>query len=712
MRPPAFPRANVLVLGPDTIQSLLPSTLISQAEALLDNHRIEDAVDLADQQRKKLQSMVIVDDHEADELRYVYQRIGFQCLIETLFDDAGKHLFSGELDPRVLISYYPDLRGNLFSNADDAEVFAGVAEHMPSEASIDDIIAANLVRNYSPHLSPNTREAPPAVELRGILSMAAKEMLEVYLRKWRKKLSVEGGNSPPKLLAISTAVDTVLAKLYAESDDKANDMRTLLSEPNEISLPEVEPVFRRSRRYQALCELYHQRGEDNKLLEAWSRFADGEWTDQSIQDPASKMFALLTEKRDRALVHQWGIWFATRDPERSLKLLTSLLSGKRKVEEDGILLQHIQETNAEVGARFLEHLVLHRRSMDPKLHQQLAVSYVEQLMACLQDDQTSKLWRAKAASYASSNSDTPFISYFASTTPDSDPKRVRLKAALFLQGSSLYDPATIREKLMSQEKLLKLELAVLAGKLEEHRAALTILVHDMRDATSAEAYCTLGGEVVPAKIAQTLGERYGLQPWAALLLPPTKSRPGASAMQRQRTVDAGLKKSLIRILLEVYMSGGEVTADRTARFLNAQAMNLDVVDVLELIPAHWPLRILSNFLERSFRRTLHVKHEGQILKAISAGQNLTIAERTWLFMREQGADIEEALEDDEDGGADQGAEEAEAEKGVPMSFDEKVLLPVAREGQGREGDVVPIDIGVVEGLSHSAPDSDLDSSLR
>ena len=54
-----------------------------------------------------------------------------------------------------------------------------------------DVVAQNLVRNYSPHLSPNTREAPPTVELRNILSMTARDMLESYLRKWRRKLAVE-----------------------------------------------------------------------------------------------------------------------------------------------------------------------------------------------------------------------------------------------------------------------------------------------------------------------------------------------------------------------------------------------------------------------------------------------------------------------------------------------------------------------------------------
>ena len=61
---PNFPRANVLVYGSNTVQALLPSTLISQADALLLAHRLEDVADLAEQQRKRLQSMLNVERHE------------------------------------------------------------------------------------------------------------------------------------------------------------------------------------------------------------------------------------------------------------------------------------------------------------------------------------------------------------------------------------------------------------------------------------------------------------------------------------------------------------------------------------------------------------------------------------------------------------------------------------------------------------------------
>ena len=64
MKSSNFLRSNLLVLGANSVQSLLPATLISQVEALLDGHRIEDAVELADERRKKLQERIQVDEDD------------------------------------------------------------------------------------------------------------------------------------------------------------------------------------------------------------------------------------------------------------------------------------------------------------------------------------------------------------------------------------------------------------------------------------------------------------------------------------------------------------------------------------------------------------------------------------------------------------------------------------------------------------------------
>jgi hypothetical protein len=151
---------------------------------------------------------------------------------------------------------------------------------------------SNLVRNYSPHLAPNTQSAPPTAELRNILGSAAQEMLIVFLKKSRTRRSVARGmgagstghpvdvvslySFSPENVAEMTkvfllkAVDTVLVKLYAQFG-KTKDLLTIFQEPNDVSLLEVEPVLQATRQYNALCLLYKQLGDDPKLLESWAK---------------------------------------------------------------------------------------------------------------------------------------------------------------------------------------------------------------------------------------------------------------------------------------------------------------------------------------------------------------------------------------------------------------------------------------------------------
>lgn len=66
-------------------------------------------------------------------------------------------------------------------------------------------------------------------------------------------------------------VDTVLAKILAETDD-TSELYTLVDEPNDIVIEEVEPTFEKNGQYNALCKLYEKAGNEEKLLEAWSKY--------------------------------------------------------------------------------------------------------------------------------------------------------------------------------------------------------------------------------------------------------------------------------------------------------------------------------------------------------------------------------------------------------------------------------------------------------
>ena len=51
------------------------------------------------------------------------------------------------------------------------------------------------------------------------------------------------------------------------------DLDALLDESELVILPEIEPIFRATGLYSALCKVYTKGGHDAELLEVWSKYA-------------------------------------------------------------------------------------------------------------------------------------------------------------------------------------------------------------------------------------------------------------------------------------------------------------------------------------------------------------------------------------------------------------------------------------------------------
>lgn len=67
--------SHVLLLASNSIQSLVPSSLITQVESLLDAHKLEDAFNLADARRKKLEESLEVNQDEVRCLSQLCQQL-------------------------------------------------------------------------------------------------------------------------------------------------------------------------------------------------------------------------------------------------------------------------------------------------------------------------------------------------------------------------------------------------------------------------------------------------------------------------------------------------------------------------------------------------------------------------------------------------------------------------------------------------------------
>ncbi|KAI6124397.1 hypothetical protein EDD16DRAFT_1561551 [Pisolithus croceorrhizus] len=834
MHNPLCLRPSILLFGQSSIHALLPWTLTTQVESLLENGRIADAQALLDKAE--------IQGGQPEILQYLHQCTAFKLFGQTRFRDATQHFVKGAIDPRVLISYFEELRPALCdetpspepkqTDADntrgqfmEVEVYAGVQKYMPSEISVDDLIASNLVRNYSPYLRPQvlsetdgadniqyastsaipsdsvsgTRTHPATVAMRDILGTQAREMIEAAL----SALLVEQVEFWARDIVEITA--TALALHYAHSGDVSSllasfrpALRSVSPRPpskpssrptsSQLHLPPSEtsaglspfarPYIHSLRQptmtirprilaraletlnlWGPLIELWRAVGDVGRLVNVLAGLVEGTYHDPSVLDPLGQMSAILSslqqpermvtdvvidpavgEAERQALIRKWGVWLAARDVERGLSLLMSGLStraqrptivggrakekdwGKEQEKTDELaVLAELRKTGSTAAKKYLEWLIVGRGRENSLLQCQLAESCVEDLFGCLKDDTIAKLWRAKSTSYTSTTPTTsasllkvlstqatsqmsdsgsqlprmtntppprpPFLSYFVSTTPDSPSKRARIKALLALQATLVSSEAEgetlakhVQERIVrgGWEKVLGLEVAVLYSKLSEPSVVLRAL-HSLRDSVTAEAYASSAGVygVIDPRVGASAAEGCELADWAKWFVKVMEDRN--LAVKRAKTTNLGGQPSseMLKILLQVYTEDGDIL--QVSRLLSSQAQSLDIPDVVSLIPESWPLHSISSFLARSLRRSVHAKHEGQIVKAICAGQNLEVLQRSYIILQDQGAIIEEAVEDGEGGGSGESLDEK-------REFVEKVAMQLG------QGDVHVVDV--------------------
>ncbi|KIK11869.1 hypothetical protein PISMIDRAFT_469939 [Pisolithus microcarpus 441] len=458
----------------------------------------------------------------------------------------------------------------------------------------------------------------------------------------------------------------------------------------------------------------------------------------SLQQPERMVTDVVTdpaigEAERQSLIRKWGVWLAARDVERGLSLLMSGLPtraqrptvvggrtkdkdlGKEQEKTDELaVLAELRKTGTTAAKKYLEWLIVGRGRENSLLQCQLVESCVEDLFECLKDDTIAKLWRAKCVSYTSttpttsaplsrvSSSDSgsqlpwatntppprpPFLSYFVSTTPDSRSKRARIKALLALQATLVSSEAEgealakrVQERIVEGgwEKVLGLEVAVLHSKLSEPSVVLRTL-HSLRDSVTAEAYASSAGVygVISPRAGASAAEGCELADWAKWFVKAVEDRNLAVKRAKSANLGGQPPSEMLKILLQVYTEDGDI--QQVSRLLSSQAHSLDIPDIVSLVPESWPLHSISSFLARSLRRSVHIKHEGQIVKEICAGQNLEVLQRSYFILQQEGATIEEAVEDSEDGGSGEHLDE----KG---EYVEKVAMHLG------QGDVHVVDV--------------------
>ncbi|KAG9296858.1 hypothetical protein G9A89_006813 [Geosiphon pyriformis] len=612
---------RILIAGHYSILALAPSPLIVQVDALLDANRVEDAINYAEQAL----STVVDNIHRErmqHELNYIYQKSGFICLGETLFDVAGGFLERGNIDPRIIIGLFPEMRGLLPENFKPT-VYAGVKAIFSRLGNIEDIVFQSLIKNYDPHIKPDVQSSPATQGLRKVLLGNANEMLRSYLtnyRQTRKKL--RPAQDLDKI--ILRAVDNTLVRLYCASDS-TELLNSLLLDENQCVLEFCEDILEKYKKYFALSLLYKSKKQYYKTLKIWKEMISSETPEPDFKDGLKKMAELLSTIDDVDLVWEYSNWIIPKDQVLAAQIFIRSDLRQPFFIEPNKVIKELRLAGYVGLTMYLEHIVLQRNSEEVAYHTELALLYINEIeLGLMKSNDTAKLDTLKKE-FQNSNktSSLTYLSFLSSRPPDFV-SQSRVKFIAFLQLSMRYDVSVVLDKLLKSQYNLEAELALVYGQMHEYEKALHILIDQLGDYRGAETFCLYVGRMI------------GLVPETSAAAEKRQTAEHKKLLEDKSLV--GVRRGLFLELLKVYleMENRHNSLEKILKLLNKQAVYLDIVEVLALLPETWSIEMLNEFLGRSIRQSFHDYRENQILKGLSRGENIVVNAELYKLYEEIG----------------------------------------------------------------------------
>lgn len=160
---------------------------------------------------------------------------------------------------------------------------------------------------------------------------------------------------------------------------------------------------------------------------------------------------------------------------------------------------------------------------------------------------------------------------------ETDLRETRGKLQQLLWESKFYDVSTVYERVKSTT--LHIEKAILLGRTGEHSEALQVLVHQEQDLQAAEAYC--------CRVAQSRGSQF--------------------------------RQTLLLTLLQIYLCCKDLTS-AAVDLLNNNPRVFATETVVQLLPDSWSVQLVSQFLVKTLRETLHHRRMAMLQKALGQAE--------------------------------------------------------------------------------------------
>ncbi|KAL1836100.1 hypothetical protein VTJ49DRAFT_5572 [Mycothermus thermophilus] len=377
-------------------------------------------------------------------LGYVKQKASIMLLTAFLnspeppFTDAETRvieetLAGGDLDARVVLSLIPALRNEIVVSRRGIWIYGGIKNLVESQISAETDGVVTPISSL-PH--------------------SVLQFLRRFLSGWRRK---KGFGSIPD--EVFRTVDASLLLVLLELDQSTPVGQT--GKPGSVRKELYDLVdhgvdcFDRAvdllesyHRLFVLSRLYQHRKMAADVLATWRRIIEGE-EDRGgeLGDGEQRVRSYLSNIGNRALVQEYGLWLASRNPRLGVQVFTDEKGKATKFEHTQIVAL-LREEAPDAVKYYLEHLVFGKGN----------TAYVNELITyyldvVITDLQTSAASRDNmAASYETYRALQPpkptYLRFVADNAPPNDEVwQSRLRLLQLLGGGHDYDVDAIRARI-------------------------------------------------------------------------------------------------------------------------------------------------------------------------------------------------------------------------------------------------------------------------
>lgn len=368
-----------------------------------------------------------------------------------------------------------------------------------------------------------------------------------------------------KRQALNEILDTTLLKCYVEV--KPAMVSSLLRLQNCCNIFESEKILKDKAMFAELVTLYNSRKMHIQALDLLMKNKDRPGPLKGLEPTVSYLQRLGPEHIEYIL--EFSKWVLKADKDAGFAIFAADdFPNLQHLPQDRVC-EHLRIHAPELVIQYLEHCIFNWGQMSSKFHNQLVMSYFEDVAGPMQE-------------YIRSLNGKP------AAKPGFEPGDLgerRLRLLNFLNSNtSTYSPETLLSRVLNLEGLFE-EKAALFGRIGRHDMALSIYVCNIGNRQMAEDYCV--------------------------------------RVYDKEKEDA---KDVYLSLLKIYLKPGEVDLDAALSLLHQHYQKIDSIKALQLIPANIPVSKLKEFLCSVIGERSRQRRDMQVMRSVHKAEQFQVRE--------------------------------------------------------------------------------------